>query len=148
MIHLKIILYGILAFIERNPKLCLVLVLIGIFAPVVFEVVGWIILGIIALFLIGLGVAAWRMRKMRQEMEQQFRGATGGAASGGGYAGFGGLGNMGGMTLEELVRRMQAEADARKRGGGGTTSQGTTSTSTKGVERERAGDYVDFEEVK
>ena len=35
MIHLKIILYGILAFIERNPKFCVIMLLIGIFAVLV-----------------------------------------------------------------------------------------------------------------
>ena len=71
--------------------------------------------------------------------------------NGGGFSGMGGFTNMGGfsnmggangMTLEELVRQMQAQADARK------TQQPkqdpTTSKSVSGVD---TADYVDFEEV-
>ena len=65
----------------------------------------------------------------------------------------GGFGNMAGgangMTLEELVRRMQAEADARR--AGGTSSNNTTTTSSPKSEKrvnDKVGDYVDFEEVE
>jgi hypothetical protein len=65
----------------------------------------------------------------------------------GGFSGMGGAAN--GMTLEELVRRMQAEADARRRGT--TSSNGTTTTSSSPKSekrvRDKVGDYVDFEEV-
>ena len=67
----------------------------------------------------------------------------------------GGFGNMGGaangMTLEELVRRMQAEADARRRGAGAQSSTTTTTTSSPKSEKrvsDKVGDYVDFEEVE
>jgi hypothetical protein len=49
MTFLKIVFYGLLAFIERHPFFCIIMVLLAIFAPIVFEVIGWIILGIIAL---------------------------------------------------------------------------------------------------
>ena len=64
MIYLKLIFYGLLAFIARNPIFCTILILLAIFAPVVFAVVGWIILGIIALLLLGVGILLWKMHKM------------------------------------------------------------------------------------
>ena len=141
MIHLKIILYGILAFIERNPKFCVIMLLIGIFAPIVFEVVGRIILGIIAVMLIAMAVAMYRMRRLQQNMEQQFRQTTN-SATGGSYGGFGGM--NGGMSLEDFVRQMQAQADARKAG----NTNGAQSNTTQSKKSDRSGDYVDFEEVK
>lgn len=150
MIHLKVILYGILAFIERNPIFCLFLLLIGIFAPVVFKVVGWIILGIIALVLLGIAIFALRMRRMRREMEQKFQQGSGGTGfnyQAGGFSGFGNM-NPNGMTLEELVRQMQAQADARKQHSGSSTQSSTNANSVGGDKGEKVGDYVDFEEVK
>lgn len=144
MVYLKIILFGLLAFVERHPWFCLLLLLIGIFAPALFKVAGWIILGVIALFLIILGVGYLRMRKMQREMEEQMRGM------GTGFQGFS-YTNFGGMSLEEVVRRMQAEADARQRGAqqsSGTTSSTTTSGTTEKRISDDVGDYVEFEEVK
>lgn len=149
MIHLKIVFYAILAFIERNPKLCIVLALLAIFAPVVFKFVGWIILGIIALAIVVMGVLAWRMRTMHRTMEREFGARTSGQA-GSTAGGFGGFGNMGGMSLEELVRRMQAEAEARK----ATSANASSGQSAKAndnasrVRSSRDDDYVDFEEIK
>lgn len=160
MNYLKIIFYGILSFIERNPIFCLFFLIIAIVAPFLVKVFLYVILGFLLLALIGIGVAVWRMRKMRRQMEEQFRnmGAQqqnfGGANPfGGGFAGFS---NMGGMTLEELVRQMQAQADARQRAQQGAGSKqshnGTAETTTSGQTRKRVsddvGDYVDFEEVK
>lgn len=151
MIHLKVILYAILAFIERNPKFCLVLLLIGVFAPVVFKVVGWVILGIIVFALIAIGLMMWRVRRMQHMVEREFRSSTSGnRASGSGFGGFSGAYSAHGMSLEELVRRMQAEADARKAANGGakertTNSGGRVSSDGK---PSREDDYVDFEEVK
>ena len=152
MIHLKIILYGILAFIERNPLFCIMLVLLAIFAPVVFKFVGWIILGIIAAILIGIALFALRMRKMKRNMEDQFRQATG-SNTGFGGAGFSGFGNMGsanGMTLEELVRQMQAQADARKNGAQRDNIKQPKNNINDNSSKsgDKPGDYVDFEEVK
>ena len=149
MIHLKIVFYAILAFIERNPKLCIVLALLAIFAPVVFKFVGWIILGIIALAIVIMGVLAWRMRTMHRTMEREFGARTSGQ-TGSTAGGFGGFGNMGGMSLEELVRRMQAEAEARK----ATSANASSGQSAKAndnasrVRSSRDDDYVDFEEIK
>jgi uncharacterized membrane protein YcgQ (UPF0703/DUF1980 family) len=144
--YLKIIFYGLLAFVERNPFFTLALVAIGMFAPVVFKVAGWIILGIILAIIILVAIGSLRLRRMRQQMEEQMR--QGGFSSGG-FGNMGGAAN--GMTLEELVRRMQAEADARRRGAGAQSSTTTTTTSSPKSEKrvsDKVGDYVDFEEVE
>ena len=71
---------------------------------------------------------------------------------GGGFSGMGGFTNMGGfqnmggangMSLEELVRQMQAQADARK--AQQAPKQTTTTQSKSSVD---SSDYVDFEEIK
>ena len=150
MIHLKILFYGLLSFIERNPIFCLILVLLAIFAPVVFEVVGWIILGIIALLLIGLGLLAWKMHKMKREMKRRFeQAANGGGFNPGGAQGFSGFGFTGNMSLEDLVRMMQQQADMRQQAkskGAGNTSTHASGQPNKRV-NDKVGDYVDFEEV-
>lgn len=162
MTYLKIIFYGLLAFIERNPIFCTVLVLIAIFAPIVFHVVGWILLGLLGLALLGIGMFVWRAHRMKRQMEKQFRDAMGGNMGGqgfsaggpaGGFSGFASFGHMGsnGMTLEELVRQMQAQADRRQQASSGQPSSSTTtrSTGTKvGGKSDKVGDYVDFEEVE
>lgn len=68
--YLKIIFYGILAFIERHPVLCLALLALAVFAPFVFKWIGWFILGLLLVFAIVIGIAVWRMRKMRRQMEE------------------------------------------------------------------------------
>ena len=145
--YLKIIFYGLLAFVERNPLFTLLLVLLAIFAPVVFKVAGWIILGILLAIVVLVAIGSLRLRRMRQQMEEQMR--QGGFSSGG-YSGMGGMGGAAnGMSLEELVRRMQAEADARRRGTTSSNGTTTTSSSPKSEKRvnDKVGDYVDFEEV-
>jgi hypothetical protein len=145
--YLKIIFYGLLAFVERNPLFTLLLVLLGIFAPVVFKVAGWIILGILLAIVVLVAIGSLRLRRMRQQMEEQMR--QGGFSSGG-FSGMGGMsGAANGMTLEELVRRMQAEADARRRDNASSNGTTTTSSSPKSEKRvnDKVGDYVDFEEV-
>lgn len=159
MTYLKIIFYGLLAFIERNPIFCTVLVLIAIFAPIVFHVVGWILLGLLAMALLGIGLFVWRAHRMKRQMEKQFRDAMGGNMGGpgfgaggpaGGFSGFASFGNMGanGMTLEELVRQMQAQADRRQQNANSGTTQTHTNTSKVNGKSDKVGDYVDFEEVK
>ena len=152
--YLKIIFYGLLAFVERNPIFTLFLIGLAIFAPVVFKVAGWIILAVILTLVIFVAIGALRMRRMRREMEEQMRnngagfsGFNTGGFSAGGFSGF----NTQGMTLEELVRRMQAEADAQRRAQSGSTTAHTTTTTTTGKEKrvsDKVGDYVDFEEVE
>ena len=150
--YLKIIFYGLLAFIERHPIFCLVLVALAVFAPFVFKWVGWVLLGILALALVGILVAVLRFKRMQRQMEEQMRKAGGGFAGGNPFGGmngnagagnpFGGMGGAAnGMTLEEFVRRMQAEADSRQSG------QTTAKRETKKSDVDSV-DYVDFEEVK
>lgn len=145
--YLKIIFYGLLAFIERNPKFCLLLVLIAVFAPFVFKWVGWVLLIILGVALLGLGFAFLRFRKMQKQMEDQMHQTMGGGFSGmGGFTNMGGFQNMGanGMSLEELVRQMQAQADARK----AQAQQQPKQQATQSKSSVDSSDYVDFEEVK
>lgn len=152
--YLKIIFYGLLAFIERNPKFCLLLVLIAVFAPFVFKWVGWVLLIILGVAVLGLAFAILRFKRMQKQMEEQMPQKMGGGFSGmggftnmGGFSGMGGFQNMGGangMSLEELVRQMQAQADARK----AQTQQQPKQTATQSKSSVDSSDYVDFEEVK
>lgn len=148
MVYLKIIFYGILAFVERHPLFTTFLVLTAIFAPIVWKAIGWVVLGIIILLLLVVGGMALRVHSMRRKMEEQMR--SGGA----GFSGFdaggfsaGGF-NAQGMTLEELVRRMQEQADAQRRAQGGKTTTTTSSTKQQKRVNDKVGDYVDFEEVE
>ena len=145
--YLKIIFYGLLAFIERNPKFCILLLLLAIFAPFVLRWVGWLLLIIVGVALLGLAFAILRFRKMQKNVEEQMRQTGSGFSGMGGFTNMGGFSNMGGangMTLEELVRQMQAQADARK-----TQQQPKqNTTSSKSVSGVDSADYVDFEEVE
>lgn len=146
--YLKIIFYGLLAFIERNPKFCILLVLLAVFAPFVFKWVGWVLLIIIGVAVLGIAFAILRFKRMQKQMEEQMHQTMGGGFSGmGGFANMGGFQNMGGangMSLEELVRQMQAQADARK----AQTQQQPKQTTTQRKSSVDSSDYVDFEEVK
>lgn len=145
--YLKILFYGLLAFIERNPKFCILLLLIAIFAPFVLRWVGWLLLIIVGVALLGLAFAILRFRKMQKNVEEQMRQTGSGFSGMGGFTNMGGFSNMGGangMTLEELMRQMQAQADARK-----TQQQPKQNTSSsKSVSGIDSADYVDFEEVE
>lgn len=146
--YLKIIFYGLLAFIERNPKFCILLILLAVFAPFVFKWVGWVLLIILGVAVLGIAFAILRFKRMQKQMEEQMHQTMGGGFSGmGGYANMGGFQNMGGangMSLEELVRQMQAQADARK----AQTQQQPKQTTTQRKSSVDSSDYVDFEEVK
>lgn len=145
--YLKIIFYGLLAFIERNPKFCLLLVLIAVFAPFVFKWVGWVLLIILGVAVLGLAFAILRFKRMQKQMEEQMRQSGSGFSGMGGFTNMGGFQNMGsanGMSLEELVRQMQAQADARK----AQAQQQPKQTATQSKSSVDSSDYVDFEEVK
>ena len=146
--YLKIIFYGLLAFIERNPKFCILLVLLAVFAPFVFKWVGWVLLIILGVAVLGIAFAILRFKRMQKQMEKQMHQTMGGGFSGmGGFANMGGFQNMGGangMSLEELVRQMQAQADARK----AQTQQPPKQTTTQRKSSVDSSDYVDFEEIK
>ena len=142
MAYLKIIFYGLLSFIERNPIFCLVILLLALFAPFVIKWALWVILGLLAIPLIALLIFTLRFRKMQRDVNNQFRQA-GGASGFNAGTGFGGFANMGnGMSLEELVRQMQAQADARQR------SNTKSEPKTTKIDNDKSGDYVDFEEVQ
>ena len=148
--YLKIALYWLLAFIERHPMFCLIMLLLAIFTPFVFKWIGWVLLGFLCLALIGILVVALRFRKMKRQMEEQMRQAGSGFSGMGGFAHMGGFTNMGGangMTLEELLRQMQAQADARKAQQSPRQPQQNTTT-TKKVSGVDSADYVEFEEVE
>lgn len=152
MVYLKIIFYGLLAFIERHPIFTFLIVILAIFAPMVLKTIGWIILGVLAVVLILIGLAVFRFHKMRRQMEDQFRSGAGagfGGAQGFSGAGFSGF-NAQGMTLEELVRQMQEQANARQRAQSGANSQTSTQSQQSQQKRvnDKVGDYVDFEEVE
>lgn len=148
--YLKIFFYGLLAFIERNPKFCLLLVLIAVFAPFLFKWVGWLLLIILGVALLGLAFVFLRFHRMQKRMEDQMHQTMGGGFQnmGGGFTNMGGFQSMGGangMSLEELVRQMQAQADARK---AQTQQAPKQTTSTQHKSSVDSSDYVDFEEVK
>lgn len=141
--YLKIALYWLLAFIERHPMFCLIMLLLAIFTPFVFKWIGWVLLGFLCLALIGILVVALRFRKMKRQMEEQMRNAGGGSPFGtGGGSPFGDMGATGGMTLEEFVRRMQEEADARQRQGDPKPQNDNKKSDVDSTE------YVEFEEVE
>ena len=71
--YLKIALYWLLAFIERHPMFCLIMLLLAIFTPFVFKWIGWVLLGFLCLALIGILVVTLRFRKMKRQMEEQMR---------------------------------------------------------------------------
>ena len=71
------------------------------------------------------------------------RNAGGGSPFGtGGGSPFGDMGATGGMTLEEFVRRMQEEADARQRQGDPKPQNDNKKSDVDSTE------YVEFEEVE
>lgn len=150
--YLKIIFYGLLAFIERRPIFCLLMLLLAVFAPFVFKWMAWVLLGILCLAGIGIGFAVWRYKRMQRQLEEQMRQARGfgGGDPFGGANPFGSgnpfgtgspFGNMGanGMSLEEFVRQMQAQADARQQ------SKGQNGDKKSDVD---SSEYVEFEEIE
>lgn len=146
MAYLKIIFYGILSAIERNPIFFLAILLLAIFAPFVIKWALWVILGLLAFALIGLLIFVLRFRKMQRDMNNQFR-QSGGASGFNAGTGFGGFSHFASsnMSLEELVRQMQAQADAQQRK---NTQNTQSSQPEKKIQNDKSGDYVDFEEVK
>ena len=142
MAYLKIIFYGLLSAIERNPIFFLVLLLLVAFAPFVIKWALWVILGFVVIAILGLLFFILRFRKMQRDMNNQFR-QSGGASGFNAGTGFGGFSHFtsSNISLEELVRQMQAQADASQR-------KNTTTKQEKKIDNDKSGDYVDFEEVK
>ncbi|MBQ8367339.1 MAG: DUF4834 family protein [Alistipes sp.] len=144
MAYLKIIFYGLLSAIERNPIFFMVILLLAVFAPFVIKWALWVILGLIAFALLGMLFFVLRFRKAQRDLNNQFRQA-GGASGFNAGTGFGGFSHFASsnMSLEELVRQMQAQADAAQR-----KNTTTTAAKEKKIQNDKSGDYVDFEEVR
>ncbi|MBR3827308.1 MAG: hypothetical protein IKJ38_06330 [Alistipes sp.] len=94
----------------------------------------------------GLLFFVLRFRKMQRDMNNQFRQA-GGASGFNAGTGFGGFSHFASsnMSLEELVRQMQAQADAQQQR---NTQRQQQPTQEKKINGDKADEYVDFEEVK
>ena len=117
------ILDGAVAFVRRNPLFCLLILMLALFAPSVLGGIAmfvlYFILGIILLVVVLMLVFRWRIYRLRQQVEEQFRqggGPSAGAPSGGRAAG------------EVKVYKTRAAAEKRV--------------------SSRVGDYVEFEEVE
>lgn len=158
MLILKIIFYGLLAMLERRPIFTIGLLALLILPPIYFEWVRWFYLGLLIFILLIVFAVKRKIRQLRKQFEQQYRDAMGGNA-GAGFAGFGGPNGAGfagfnfsqGMTLEDLVRQMQQQADARNAQAQqqqGTTTIKDNSSKTNSTNNNNEGEYVDFEEIK
>ncbi len=153
MNYLKIILFGFLAMLERRPVFTIAMLALIILPPIYFEWVRWFMLGIIVLMVVGFFSLRRKMRQMRSQFEQQYRDAMGGNGSGysgfsnAGAAGFSGFNFAQGMRLEDFVKEMQRQADARQ-----TTAQPKSSSNTintpSSKQSSSQGEYVDFEEIE
>lgn len=148
--YLKIIFYGLLVFIERHPLACIFWLTLLVVPPILWPVVRWIMLGFLAFILICIGLAWWKIRSMKRKFEKQYSDMMNGnqSAGGTGFSGFSASGNgfsaygfQQGMSLEDFVRQMQREADARQ---GATQQQKPTQKEVS----DKGGEYVDFEEIE
>lgn len=153
MQYLKIIFYGILAFIERNPLFSLFVFLVVVLPPIFSPLMRWVMLGFILLTIIVVAVAWWQIRRLKRKFEDEWRQATGGYANFGGAntganTGFSGFGFGNGMRLEDFVRQMQNDADARQQGANGGANTSSESSHTNRKPEDGRGEYVDFEEIE
>lgn len=147
--YLKIIFYGLLAFIERHPLLSIMLVALLVIPPIISPTVRWIMLGIFVVMLIIGGLAWWKLRSLKRKFEKEYNDMFSGSAShGGGFSGFssqnGGFSAYGfhqGMRLEDFVKAMQEQADARQ-----STTPNRDDSEKQATKSD--GEYVDFEEIK
>ena len=71
------ILDGAVAFVRRNPLFCLLILMLALFAPSVLGGIAmfvlYFILGIILLVVVLMLVFRWRIYRLRQQVEEQFR---------------------------------------------------------------------------
>jgi hypothetical protein len=103
-------------------------------------------LGMFIIALIVIGLVWLQFYRMKRQMEKEYRDAMGrnaGANSAG--AGFTGYGFANGMRLEDFVRQMQEQADARQASAQQPKNDSATTTQKRTSDQ---GEYVDFEEIK
>lgn len=153
--YLKIIFYGMLALFERRPLFCIIWLAILIVPPILWPVVRWIMLGIFLFFALIIFLAWWKIRRLKRKFEKEYsemmRNNTASGAGFSGFsasstgAGFSAYGFHQGMTLEDFVRQMQAQADARR---GAAQQQSSPEKQVKQNEKQNDDEYVDFEEIK
>lgn len=154
--YLKIIFYGMLALFERRPLFCIIWLTILIVPPILWPVVRWIMLGIFLFIGLIIFLAWWKIRRLKRKFEKEYSEMMrNNGASGAGFSGFSGFSSTGagfsaygfqqGMTLEDFVRQMQAQADARQ---GAAQQQSTPEKQVEQSPKQSDDEYVDFEEIK
>ena len=103
--------------------------------------------------MIVVGLIWFQFYRLKRQMEKQYRDAMNGnnagnnaGNAGNAGAGFTGYGFANGMRLEDFVRQMQEQADARQ---AATQPKPKSDTASK-TQKQSAdqGEYVDFEEIK
>ncbi len=148
MNYLKIIFYGFLTFAQKYPFFTLAFLAAVILPPIFFPAVRWFMLGMFIIALIVIGLVWLQFYRMKRQMEKEYRDAMNGKMGGSGAgpgAGFTGYGFANGMRLEDFVRQMQEQADARQASAQQPKSDSATTTQKKASDQ---GEYVDFEEIK
>ncbi len=123
------ILDSIIAFVQRNPMFCLVVLMLALLAPQVLQgIVLFVLYGLLGLFiLVGVAIAVfrWRIARMQQRMEERFG---------------------------QEARRQQGQwydagtGRSRRRSGEGSVRIHRTSDAPEKRISDNVGDYVDFEE--
>ncbi len=125
------ILDSIIAFVQRNPMFCLVVLMLALLAPQVLQgIVLFVLYGLLGLFiLVGVAIAVfrWRIARMQQRMEERFG---------------------------EEARRQQGQwydtgagrSRRNNRSGEGSVRIHRTSDAPEKRVSDDVGDYVDFEE--
>lgn len=126
------ILDSIIAFVQRNPIFCLVVLMLALLAPQVLQgIVLFVLYGLLGLFiLVGVAIVAfrWRIARMQQRMEERFNEGARGQDGRGWYdAGAG------------STRRRSRSDEGRVR------IHRTSDAPEKRISDD-VGDYVDFEE--
>ncbi len=123
---------SIIAFVQRNPMFCLVVLMLALLAPQVLQgIVLFVLYGLLGLFiLVGVAIAVfrWRIARMQQRMEERF-----------------------GQDARRQESRGWYDAGAnrsrrRSRPDEGRVSIHRTSAAPEKRVSDDVGDYVDFEE--
>ncbi len=121
---------SIIAFVQRNPIFCLVVLMLALLAPQVLQgIVLFVLYGLLGLFiLVGVAIVAfrWRIARMQQRMEERF----------------------GQDARRQQGQWYDAGAGRSRRNASGEGSVHIHRTSNAPEKRvsDNVGDYVDFEE--